>query len=482
MPVDINIYNTLTRKIEKFIPINEGKVSMYNCGPTVYDYAHIGNLRSFTMADAIRRAFEYMGYEVSQVMNITDVGHLVSDEDEGEDKMQKGAAREGKTVLEIAEKYISVFKHDVESMNMLEPMARPRATEYIAEQIEMIRTLVDGGFAYVTSTAVYFDVAKLPDYGKLTGQKLSEKKVGARDEVVVDPEKKNPADFRLWQLDQPNHILRWDSPWGEGFPGWHIECSAMSKAFLGEHFDIHTGGVDHIPVHHTNEIAQSEAANGEKYVNYWYHNEFLLVNDEKMSKSAGNFYTLGDLIEKGYSALDLRYFFLTAHFRQIQNFTLEALGASRTARLKLNRYVNEWRSALENGAETDTTESILSEWKDKFISAVAEDFNLPAALAVVWDLSKSNESAADKLATILDFDRVLGLRLGEDESLANVDNEDDLPEEALTLLEQRAQARSDKNWTLTDQLRDELLEKFQLKVQDTADGQRWEKVWQPNGD
>jgi len=330
----MKIYNTKTRKKDEFIPIAPPKVTMYNCGLTVYDYAHIGNLRSFTMADCIRRSLELLGYEVLQVQNFTDVGHLTTDGDTGEDKLEKGAKRIGKTVWDVAQYYIDAALVDFNKMNFLPPQFRPRATDHINEQINMISKLFEHGYAYETSSAVYYDTSKFPNYGILSGQKQDEKLSKVREEVIEDNEKRNHADFRLWQKaigEHASHSMKWESPWGTGFPGWHIECSAMAQKYLGDTIDIHTGGVDHIPVHHTNEIAQSEGSTGKPFANYWYHNEFLQVDGKKMSKSLGNFFTLSDLEEKGYSAMDLRYFFYSANFRKIQNFTFEALDFSKTS-------------------------------------------------------------------------------------------------------------------------------------------------------
>jgi cysteinyl-tRNA synthetase len=316
---NIKLYNTLTKKKENFTPIIEGEVKMYHCGPTVYDFVHIGNLFAFTFDDLLRRMFEYQGYKVTQVMNVTDVGHLTSDDDAGEDKMAKGARRTGKTVWEVAQFYTDAFLEDSAKMNLLPPHIRPYATKHVQEMIDLITVLVDKGMAYVTPTAVYFDVSKFPEYTKLSGQKLDENIQKAREEIVEDVTKKNWYDFRLWQLDQPDHAMQWESPWGKGFPGWHIECSAMSMKYLGETFDIHTGGVDHIPVHHTNEIAQSEGATGKQFSKYWMHNQFILVDNEKMSKSKGNFYNLRDLEMKGFEPLALRLLFLQSTDRTQQH-------------------------------------------------------------------------------------------------------------------------------------------------------------------
>lgn len=406
----MKIYNTKTRKKEIFTPINPSEVTMYNCGLTVYDYAHIGNLRSFTMADCIRRSLEFLGYNVKQVQNFTDVGHLVSDGDVGEDKLQKGAKRTGKTVYEVAQFYIDAAMKDFASMNFLEPQYRPRATEHIVEQIEMIEKLFDKGYAYETSTAVYFDTLKFEEYGLLTGQKLSDKLTKSREEVVEDSEKRNPSDFRLWQKtvgENANHSMKWESPWGEGFPGWHIECSAMARKYLGDTIDIHTGGVDHIPVHHTNEIAQSECANGTTFANYWYHNEFLQVDGKKMSKSLGNFYTLSQLEEKGYTAMDLRYFYYSANFRKMQNFTFEALDFAKVSNQKLTTEINKFRNVeISSPLEIKNNEYYL-----KFIAGIEDSFNYPILISVLWNVINSKISDKEKKQIVFEFDKVLGLKL-----------------------------------------------------------------------
>lgn len=407
----LKIYNTLTRKREEFKPINTDVVTMYNCGLTVYDFAHIGNLRSFTMADCIRRSLEFLGYNVKQVQNFTDVGHLVSDGDDGEDKMEKGAKKIGKTVWEVAQYYIDAALLDFHKMNFEEPEIRPKATDNIPEQIAMIAHLFDNGYAYDTSSAVYFDTAKFKDYGILTGQNLNDKLTGVRGEVMVDEEKKNPADFRLWQKaigENANHSMQWDSPWGRGFPGWHLECSAMAQKFLGDTIDIHTGGVDHIPVHHTNEIAQSEGTTHKHFVNYWYHNEFLLVDNKKMSKSLGNFYTLSQLEELGFSPMHLRYFYYTANFRKIQNFSIAGMESAKVAYDKLKK-------AIENLKPTNVDVEIEDLKANKFYvnfqNAIEDSFNYPVAVAETWGMINSKLDDNTKINLITKFEKALGLEL-----------------------------------------------------------------------
>ncbi len=396
------LHNTLSGELENFVPVASGKASLYHCGPTVYDYAHIGNLRSYVFADLLRRTLEYVGHEVKQVVNITDIGHLSSDADTGDDKMVKGLKREGlpltlEGLKSLATKYEKVFKDDLVDLNIETPHHFPRATEYLEQEIELVKVLEEKGFAYILSDGVYFDTTKLESYGRLGGlTPVDESK--AR---VADSEKKSSRDFVLWKLSSDNH-LGFESPWGVGFPGWHIECSAMSRELLGQPFDIHTGGVDHIPVHHNNEIAQSEAAYGTKLANVWMHNEFVKLSDSKMAKSEGNTITLRTLTEKGFSPLAYRYFLLMAHYRTPVTFTWEALEAANNAFEKLKRFVGP----LSTVGEVDLA------YKAKFTEKIENDLNTPQALAVLWTLVKDKEvSVENKLATLLDFDKVLGLGL-----------------------------------------------------------------------
>ncbi len=484
----IYLYNTLTRKKEEFKPIKKGKIGFYHCGPTVYWTQHIGNLRGMTCGDIVVRSLRYLGYKVKHVRNYTDVGHLISDQDQGEDKMEKGAKREGKTPKQVAEKYIKVFDNDTAELNLLEPDKKPRATEYVKEMIEMVQTLAAKGYAYNTDLAIYFDTTKAKNYGQLSGQEISDKQAGAGRGEVSDPEKKHSADFALWFFKAGSHeqaMQFWPSPFkskladkGYGFPGWHIECSAMSKKLLGDTIDIHLGGIEHIPVHHTNEIAQSEAANGVKFVNYWLHNEHLLVNDKKMSKSAGTSFSLADVQEKGIgNSLVLRYFFLQAHYRSKQNFTWEALAASENG---FNHLVH---LVCDLGEKTGV---INNDFKLKFSSALADDFNLPQALAVAQELFKSNLGNAEKLATILDFDKVLGLDLKNNSKLRRtffskkvsiipkfsyIKYPKGVDSLVKKLFKARERARLNKDWTESDRLRLEM-EKLGWKVEDRKEGQR----------
>lgn len=471
------LYNTLSREKEEFKPsfvktmagkpIKEKMVSFYHCGPTVYWTQHIGNLRGMACADLAVRTLLYLGYNVKYVRNYTDVGHLTSDKDEGEDKMEKGAKRENKTPSEIAEKYIKIFEKDTNDLNILEPNIKPRPTGHIEEIINMTRELISKGYAYTTDLAVYFDVSKAKDYTKLSGQKLEKNIYGAGKGEISDSQKKGGADFALWFFCAGKHknaLQYWPSPFnsplvqgGKGFPGWHIECSAMSKKYLGNTIDIHMGGIEHIPIHHTNEIAQSEAANGVKFVNYWLHNGHLLVNDRKMAKSEGTGYSVAEVKEKGFNPLALRYFFLQAHYRSKQNFTWEALKAAQSGLEHLYNQIKELRTANCELRIKD----VDNNFKDKFLKAICDDLNIPQALAVVQELLKSDLPQNVKLSTILDFDKVLGLdldRIGIEKI--------ELPQEIKKLSKSRQKAREAKDWTEADRLRKEI-EKSGYIIKDT---------------
>lgn len=483
----LKVLNTLGREIQEFNSISESEVKIYRCGPTVYWTQHIGNMRGVVMSDLIIRSLKYLGYNPIQVRNYTDVGHLVSDEDEGEDKMEKGAKREGLKPEEIANKYIDQFQNDVRRLNNLDPEFTPKATEYVDEMIAMVQTLIEKGFAYSTPKAIYFDISKFPNYTELNGQKIDKNIEGEGHGDISDLEnKRNPQDFALWFFRTGAHknaMQYWESPFespevekGYGFPGWHIECSAMAKKILGDTIDIHIGGIEHIPVHHTNEIAQSEAANGVKFSNYWLHHEHLDIDGEKMSKSLGNIFSLEEIISKGYDPMHLRYFFLQSQYRSKQNFTFEALDASRVAYERLVNLLKIW---LDESASLSTVDEALEdsknfksdlrnfrvnpEFKAKFIEAIEEDFNIPKALALVWEISKTDIQPDDKIGTILDFDRVLGLKL--DEKLSEP-KETAMPEEAKELIRARIEARTSKDYEKADQIRDELKEKFGIEVVD----------------
>lgn len=452
----IFLTNTLGRKKEEFQPLKKGKVGIYSCGPTVYDRASIGNFRSFLFADVLRRIFEANGYSVTQVMNITDVGHLVSDADEGEDKLEKGARREGKTAWEVAEEYTKLFLSDMKRLNILSPHVMPKATDHITEQIEMIQALERNGHTYRIHDGIYFDVTTLPGYGKLSGQNLEEKEGGARVDIG---EKRHPADFALWKFspEGTKRDMEWLSPWGVGFPGWHIECSAMSEKYLGVPFDIHTGGVDHIAVHHENEIAQTEGARGTVEAEYWLHNEFLLIDGGKMSKSLGNTYSIDDLEKEGISPLGFRYFVLGAHYRTPQNFTFEAAKGAQQSINNLVDIVREW----DEPTEIDETA------KERFLEKVNDDLDAANALAILWEVVKNNDLPSGvKAATVLFFDSVLGLALSDVISKPLF-----VPAEVENLMNERKEARSAKNWTRSDEIRDEIA-RLGFLVEDTKEGQR----------
>lgn len=496
----LKLYHTYKKKLVVFKPIKKGEVKIYNCGPTVYDFATIGNLRYFTFCDFLRRTIEYLGYKVIQVMNITDVGHLtmteaqkkeaelegieleITDTDEGLDRMRKAAKREGLSVWEIAEKYtqaifgknwkeLKEFEKDGDfgKLNLKKPHFLPIVTDHIQEMIVLIKDLEEKGYTYKTKEAIYFNIQKFPKYEKLLEQKFDEMRKGERADAT-DPDRKHPADFRLWQLDQPDHPMQWDSPWGKGFPGWHIECSAMSKKYLGQPFDIHTGGEDHIRLHHLNEIAQSEAAYDKDMANYWMHGLFLTVDGKRMGKSLGNAYTLADIEKKGFDPLDLRYFFLQAHYRTKQNFTWENLKSAANARKKL---VRELRN---NSLKQEADKKYLSKkWKDRFIETLEDDLITPKALAVVWDLLKSDEKQASKLATIIDFDKVLGLRLKEaiSEPFGKIRIKNKERDEIEGLIKERETTRSKKDWKEADKIRERLKEKYNVELEDTKKGTIW---------
>ncbi|GAB4161924.1 MAG: cysteine--tRNA ligase [Candidatus Dojkabacteria bacterium] len=473
----LKLYNTLTRQLEEVTPYKPGEITMYNCGPTVYSRQHIGNYRAFAEWDILHRALLYLGYKVNRVTNITDVGHMSSDEDFGEDKMEKQAGKEGKQPIEIADEIIKTFMQDVAALNYLNPDGTAvdpkidpkkvgehnwtRATDYIEQMIKTVQSIEKAGYTYETEQAIYFDVTKYADYTALSKQNLNEKEVGVRDEVNVDPDKKHPADFVLWMKavgHYANHIMRWESPWGVGFPGWHIECSAMGCDKLGEHIDIHTGGIEHIGVHHTNERAQNFGAFGHEVVKMWVHNEHLIAKDGgKMAKSLGNIYTVPQLVEMGYAPLDLRYYYLTAKYRQPLYFSLEGLDGAKNARHSLVTKLWEVNQKADGGKG-----EILKEYKQQFIEALEDDLNKPKALAVVAELLKAESKPEDIIATLLDFDQVLGLNLK-----STLD--DQVPAEVNQLLNKRKAARESKDFALSDKLREEI-ESLGYTVKDSSDG------------
>ncbi len=447
----LQFYNSLSRSLEEFKPIEEGAVSFYACGPTVYNYAHIGNLRAYVFEDVLRRTLEYLGYSVRHIMNITDVGHLTGDSDDGEDKMLKTSRESGKDVWDIAQYYTDAFFRDTDRLNIVRPSVSCAATKHIDEMIALIKRIEENGYTYTAGGNVYFDTDKFADYGKLALLDRQEQKAGAR--VDVDKNKRHPRDFVLWftQSKYENHIMLWDSPWGKGYPGWHIECSAMSMKYLGDQFDIHCGGIDHIPVHHTNEIAQSEAATGKKWVNYWLHNEFLLMDSGKMSKSKGGFLTLQSLLDQGYHPLDYRYFLLGAHYRTQLHFSFDNLKAARSARLSLEEKIRELLKSGETPVAAGDRSEKARSWTEAFMADLEADLNTPRALAVIWTILKDGDlSAGEILGLLYEFDTVLGLKLEDIEPVKEYQPSD----EEKAMLEERIQARKDKNWARADEIRD----------------------------
>ena len=462
------LYNTSSRHKDEFAPQNPQQVTMYCCGPTVYNYAHIGNLRTYIFEDLLARTIR-LHYPLKHVMNVTDVGHLVSDQDDGEDKMEVGAAREGKSAWDIAKFYEEKFWADFDALNCTRPTVISRATQHIKEMITLVKTLEDKGYTYRTSDGIYYDTSKFDRYDALVGHaRISGLQGGAR--VEMSDEKRNPTDFALWKFSPKDkkRQMEWDSPWGVGFPGWHIECSAMAMKYLGNTLDIHCGGIDHVTIHHTNEIAQSEAATGQKYVNYWVHGEFLILRSGKMSKSGGTFVTLATLKEKGYDPLSYRYLCLTAHYRTQLEFTFESLDSAAKSLENLRALS---RGVLQQAQGKEDTGGVCQTWKDKFASAMEDDLNAPKALAVVWEGIRSAEmTAAQKLAFLRFADSILALDLFKEkpqESLA-------LPQEVQTLLEERARARGAKDYKKSDELRDAVA-RLGYVVKDTPQGQKAEK-------
>ena len=453
--MELKLDNTLSRQKEVFKPIDDKAVRIYTCGPTVYYYAHIGNLRSYLFMDNLRRVLKYNDYELQHAMNITDVGHLVSDADEGEDKMMKAARRENKDPYEIAEFYMNRFLEDLEKLNVSRPEIICRATEHIKDMEEYVQKIIENGYAYETKDTIYFDTSKLDKYGVLSNIKIDEQKAGAR--VEFDDEKRNVTDFALWIKAPENHIMKWDTFWGKCYPGWHIECSAMSRKYLGELFDIHTGGIDHIPIHHENEIAQSKGYSGHIPANWWMHCEFLLVDGGKMSKSLNNIYTLEDLKNKGFSPLDYKMFTFTSHYRNKLNFTWESLESAKTALFRLK---DGYQKHAEGSEDVD--DSVINEYETKFHEAINDDLNMPQAMSVVWDVIK-NPIKSKKFAELLrKFDQVLGVKIDEKEEI-------ELPKEIEDIIEERKQARTDKDWNKSDELRDKLFD-LGYVVKDTKNG------------
>ena len=485
----LNLYNTLSRGKEEFASLEAGVVKMYSCGPTVYNFAHIGNLRTYIFMDLLRRVLKRNGYSLMHVMNITDVGHLVSDEDDGEDKMLKGAREQKKTPYEIAEEYTAVFMGDIAALNIEKPEYIPKATEHIPQMLRFVEGLVDKGYGYEISDGIYFDVSKFKNYGKLSRLDLEEQLAGAR--VDVNVEKHHPADFALWKKAPKEHIMQWESRWGMGYPGWHIECSAMSMDYLGEVFDIHTGGVDHIPVHHENEIAQSEALLDKQAVRYWVHGEFMMVDNGKMSKSLKNTYTIADLRERGFEPLTFRYFCLNAHYRNKLNFTWEAMKAASVSYRRFLEGALQHKGTECAPEQTAAIEEAAKKFKADFDDAVNDDLNIPKALGIAWNVIRYPQKADILFEVLLDMDTILGLGLkeaqemaqtkkeeifrGETDSLINGSYTNHLSSEISELVEARKTARAEKNWKKSDEIRDQLKE-LGYAVVDTKDGTQISKI------
>ena len=446
----MKIYNSLTRQKQELVPHEEGLVRMYSCGPTVYSYPHIGNMRAYLFMDALRRTLKYNGYKIDGVMNITDVGHLTSDEDEGEDKMLVASKREHKSPWEVAKYYTDIFMNETKRLNIDMPEHICPATSVIPEIIVFVKTLLEKGFAYETSKGIYFDIATFPGYGKLGGVGIENKLAGAR--IDIDEEKRHPADFALWIKAPKQHIMQWDSPWGKGYPGWHIECSTIGIKYLGEYIDIHTGGVEHRPVHHENEIAQDDAYAGHQVVSNWMHLEHLLVDGGKMSKSLGNVYKLDDLVAKGFSPEDYRYFFFTTHYAKQQNFTWEGLESAKNALKSMKNILKEHKES------TDNTKVKIDKAEKDFLEAINDDLNLPKALGIVWTLLKMPRDRKI-YDTIIKFNQIFGF-----------DFEGDIiPEEVQALAKQRWAAKQNRDFASADELRNKILG-LGFTVKDTKEG------------
>ena len=466
--MQLKLYNTLTRKKEEFEPLDGKEVRIYSCGPTVYSYAHIGNFRAYVFMDNLRRVLKYKGYKLKHVMNITDVGHLESDADEGEDKMEKAARKENKNPYEIANYYTEIFFRDMGRLNIGKPEIIAKATEHISEMLEFVKKLLENGYAYETSRGIYFDISKLDRYPVLSNRNIDDQIAGAR--VDVDTEKRNPYDFALWIKAPENHIMKWESPWGLSYPGWHIECSAMGRKYLGDEFDIHTGGVDHIPTHHENEIAQSKGVTGKIPAKRWMHVEFLQVDGGKMSKSLGNTYTLDELEKHEIEPLAYKLFCYTAHYRTKLNFTFESAISSQKA---LNR-LREGYLKHVNSKEEISNEAI-QQYKSRFIEAINDDLNMPLAMGIIWELVR-NDIKSEKIAKLIEeFDEVLGLDIKNSDKYISQQKKIELPEEVEDLIKQRTLARENKDWSLSDKIRDEL-KQMGYNVKDSKEGMTVEKV------
>ena len=458
MDTTVRLYSTLTRRREHFHPLEPGSVRIYSCGPTVYRYAHIGNLRTYLFADVLCRVLEYLGHRVTQVMNITDVGHLTDDQfDRGEDKMLLSARLENRSAEEIAEFYTRAFLEDARRVGIRPAQHYPRATGYVPRMQQIIARLIEVGHAYEVAGTVYYDIASFPEYGRLSRNSTEQLLAGTRGEP--DPRKRHPGDFTLWKAAGDKRLQVWDSPWGPGFPGWHIECSAMSTALLRERFDIHTGGSDNVFPHHEAEIAQSEGAFGHQVVRYWMHGEHLMLSGARMAKSAGNFFRITEIEEQGYDPLAFRYLALQARYRTKLNFSVEGLAGADRALRHLRSRVAQWRGG-PGGPTADLDE--------RFRSAIADDLDLPGAMALVAEVLRSDLAPGARASLLLDWDRVLGLDLGR-----GVEAAAELPPGASDLLARRDRARAERDYATSDRLRDELAA-LGVRVTDTREGQRWE--------
>ncbi len=489
MPLEL--YNTMGRRMQEFAPLAKGKAGFYGCGPTVYNYAHIGNLRAFVFQDILERSLSWLGYEVTHVMNITDIGHLASDADSGEDKMLKTAQERGQSVLDIAKFYTDAFFVDTDRLNIRRPTVVCKATDHVGEMIELIKRIEANGHTYQAGGNLYYDISTFPGYGKLANLNLEDLKAGAR--IDIDDNKRNPYDFVLWFTKSKfeNQALTWDSPWGRGYPGWHIECSAMSMKYLGEQFDIHTGGIDHIQIHHTNEIAQSEGATGKTWVNYWLHNEFLVMDKGKMSKSSGNFLTLQYLIDRGYDALDYRFFLLGGHYRSQLTFSWESMESAKSARKNLIQRIARLLEAA--GIPSGATSRIATElpvgsaalpWIERFRAAIEQDLSTPRALSELQGLIRDAQvPPADILSAVSKMDSVFGLDLvesavrlrdAESSPAANPDEE----RRVLDLIAERSAAKKEKNFARADEIRNQLRSEG-IILEDNPSGTTWKRT---NGD
>lgn len=476
--MSLELYNTMGRSMQKFTPRTPGKVGFYGCGPTVYNYAHIGNLRAFVFQDTLARSLRFLGYEVTHVMNVTDIGHLTGDNDDGEDKMVNQAREKGQSVLEVAEFYTKAFFDDIDRLNILRPTVMCKATDHIDQMIRLIQRIEANGHTYSAGGNLYFDISTFPGYGALANFNPDDLKAGTR--VDIDENKRNPFDFVLWFTKSKfeNQALVWDSPWGRGYPGWHIECSAMSMEYLGEQFDIHTGGIDHIQIHHTNEIAQSEGATGKKWVNYWLHNEFLVMDKGKMSKSSGEFLTLQYLIDKGFDPLDYRFFLLGGHYRSQLTFSWESMESARNSRRSLVQRLARITENAEAVPESLPANSPANEWIDRFRADIEQDLSTPRALSQLQGLIRDTDvPPAEALAAVALMDRVLGLNLIENAAalVASSKETGDLDDGRIdALIAERADAKKAKNFARADEIRNQLKESG-IILEDTASGTTWRR-------